>query len=141
MMINNKILVALLFVSTFAHAEFETYFADGVPHKIETSRALQAVNAYTNYASSLESCSKLDVTFTDPLVNTKQGFKVGLVDGLCRVEVNRDNSFLYACYLPSAVRESLSTHLKQRIESRDLFGDFSDKEQAIYFNNKQCTES
>jgi hypothetical protein len=135
-------LVALL-CATNAHSEsLSSYKADGITYKLNTKKGNVVLASYDAYAKSLLSCAPLSTRYINPLNERLSSFKVKNGGKLgCIVEVNRNESWFYKCYLSLSVRESLSEELAQRITNKDVFGDFTEFEKEIYFNRDICAEA
>jgi len=137
--------IALCFLAGIAFSvsasQLAGYKADGVEYKLPRERGDVLVTAYQQYAKALESCSTLNVSFENPLNARKNGFSVTQNQLGCLVVVNRNNSWVYKCYLNESNRADLVGDINQRVPDKDLFGDFSDVEKSIYFDKKRCKET
>ena len=137
------VMVVALLCATSARSEDVSYYkADGITYKLSTKAGNAALSSYTGYAQSLITCAPHSSRYINPLNERLSSFKVKNGGQLgCIVEVNRNQSWFYKCYLSQSVRESLSKEIIQRVASKDIFGDFSELEKEIYFNNEICAEA
>jgi hypothetical protein len=136
-------MLAALLCATGARSEsVSSYKADGITYKLRTAEGNAALSSYKGYATSLITCKSFSSTYINPLNERLSVFRIKNGGQLgCIVEVNRNQSWFYKCYLSLSVRESLSKELIQRVKTKDIFGDFTELEKAIYFNNDMCTEA
>jgi len=135
-------LVALLCATNARSENLLPYKADGITYKLNAKKGNAVLASYDAYAKSLLSCAPLSTRYINPLNERLSSFKVKNGGQLgCIVEVNRNESWFYKCYLSLSVRESLSKELTQRIANKDVFGDFIELEKEIYFNKDICAEA
>jgi len=130
---------SFLLISVSAHAETLVDLTVGeITHKVIAADYRNIERSLKQVSTSLEKCTPAYIVYKDVIINRSNSYVIKDGGAYCNIILIKDLSWVYSCKLTVKDTTSLAASINKRIDSRELLGDLTPTEQAIFFNQKKC---
>jgi len=134
------IIMALNSTSIFAGVEHDDYYAEGKKYRLVKKEADDFLSGYLNFSKNLLACKQSVFEYYNPLLNKSGKYEILGVkrDGNCLIYINYNNMREFKCNLTVNDISSIVTGRIDLIRAKSGFGELSNGESSIYFNENIC---
>jgi hypothetical protein len=135
-----NVLFALAFVSSVSASDLvETNVGGGLKLKVPSDSVEKAQSSFIMMRDNLKGCKDTFTEYLDPIIGKTNTLIVSKSrSGVCQVTWIKDSLWQYTCEAPSLGRKKWLSIFSDRVKEERYFGDFSEYEQSILFDDKSC---
>lgn len=138
-----KVILLLILSCSFnlhANVNHDDYYDDGKKYKLVKSEADAFLSGYLAFSKNLLTCKKSVFEYYNPLINKNGKYEIfgEKRDGTCLLYINYNNMREFKCTLQADDISSIVTGRVDLIRAKSGFGELSEGEKDIYFNESVC---
>jgi hypothetical protein len=124
---------------TLADKSFSDYKINSTPARLPVELVKKGSESLIFFASEMSSCISSTLTLTNPLISRDVVYRTSSSGSSCRVSVEFYSTWSYNCLLGKKDLMYFSNAIKVRAKNgAEVFGDMSDNEKVILFDDKIC---
>lgn len=133
------LLISLLSINAFASEVYENYFADGLSYKLIKKEGDDFLIGYANFLKKLNKCEEHYFKYYNPLIRKEGYYEIkGYDNNECLLKINYNNLREIKCSLNIENIQKIIEGRIDLIRKKDGFGQLSQKEIEVYYQDKKC---
>lgn len=119
------------------------YYDNGKSYTLVKEEADAFLNGYTQFLRKLNECIPHTFNYYNPLINQKGKYEIFGQDsnGQCVIYINYNQLREFKCNLDKGSKNKILEGRIKLIKSKSGFGELSEKEKSVYFNNNVCEKN
>lgn len=123
-----------------ANTIHDQYYDNGKTYTLVKKEADEFLNGYTKFLRQLNECIPHTFNYYNPLINQKGKYEIFGQDsnGNCVLYINYNQLREFKCNLDKGSKNQILKGRIELIKSKSGFGEFSEEEKEVYFNNNIC---
>ncbi len=136
-----RLTLLMFFFSIHAIAdEYKNYVVSDMTVRLPAKVVSESSSTLKKMSESIKLCEPNELSFKSPLIKREYSVKITPAKSGCRVTVFNYGIWQYQCILNESDRIKFSKGMDSRLSGALVFGDHSEQESSILFNNSKCDE-
>lgn len=121
----------------------DEYYDNGKKYTLVKKEADAFLNGYTQFLIKLNECIPHTFNYYNPLINQKGKYEIfgKNSNGECIIYINYNKLREFKCNIDKVNKNKILEGRIKLIKSKSGFGELSEEEKSVYFDNSICKKS